>query len=222
MTARYRTVAAAGLPRGRDSRVLDIGCGSGLMVYALHLAGVRSVVGVDPFTQDHSFGGGAEIRRSSLADVQGAWDLIMLHHSLEHVPDPVAEMRLVIERLAPGGRVLVRIPTVTGEAFERYGAAYYGLDAPRHVTMFSREGFRAMCERLGLRVRHVEDDGVAAQFWASEQLRLGIPYASERSYLVDPKASPFSRSQIRAWEKEAEQLNRAGRADQSIWVLEAV
>jgi SAM-dependent methyltransferase len=221
MAARYHTVAVSGLPRGRETRVLDIGSGSGLMVYALHLAGVRDVLGIDPFNErDHVFAPGARVLRRELVELDGTWDLIMLHHSLEHVVDPRAELRLVAQRLAPGGRVLVRVPTVSSEVYDRYGLDYYGLDAPRHLTMFSRNGFSDMCAELGFHIRAHEDDAVPQQFWASEQLRRGIPFASPESMMVDRRRRHFSRAQMRAWQKETVALNAQGRGEQSIWVLE--
>lgn len=46
--AMFGSVRTAGLPRGASSRVLDVGCGSGALVYAMSLAGL-DVTGVDPF-----------------------------------------------------------------------------------------------------------------------------------------------------------------------------
>jgi SAM-dependent methyltransferase len=215
------SIAAAGLPKGKQTRVLDVGCGSGILIYALALAGVRAPMGVDPFApEDRTFDNGALLVRRELEDVEGAFDLIMFHHSLEHVPDPAASLRSAMAKLAPGGRILARMPTVSSEAYETYGAAYYGLDAPRHITIPSRAGVEALAERVGLRVVTSRDDSTSAQFWASEQVRRGIPLMSPTSHMISETASRFTKAEIAGWNERARELNETARGDQSAWVLE--
>lgn len=214
-------IAAAGMSKGKDTRVLDVGCGSGIMIYALALAGVEKPIGVDPFAPvDRTFDNGALLLRRHLDDVEGTFDLIMFHHSLEHVPDPAASLESALTKLAPGGRILVRMPTVSSEAYETYGTDYYGLDAPRHITIPSRAGVEALAERVGLRVVTTRDDSSSAQFWASEQVRRGIPLMAPTSHMVSEAESPFTKAEIAGWTERARQLNEQARGDQSAWVLE--
>jgi SAM-dependent methyltransferase len=213
-------VAFAGLPAGRGSAVLDVGCGSGIIVYALGLAGIRTSVGVDPFAPgDRRFDTGARLQRSDLEEVEGTFDLVMFHHSLEHVPDPGASLAAAAERLAPGGRILVRMPTVSSDAYREYGADWVQLDAPRHISLFSRAGVDALAARHGLRVAAVRDDSTSFQFWGSEQVRRGIPLMAPTSHLISERDSVFSGEQIAGWEGRAGRLNAAGRGDQAAWVL---
>ena len=214
------SIRGAGLVNGKESRVLDVGCGSGILVFALGLAGVKNVVGVDPFMsggRDLSTGG--QLRHQDLSEVEGSYDLIMFHHSLEHVPDPEATLREALKRLAPGGRVLIRMPTPSSHAFVTYGAAWVSLDAPRHLVVLSRPGLSTLCERIGAGVLSVADDSTGFQFWGSEQYLRGIPLMDARSVMVKPGDAPFSRAQLQGWEKQAVALNSAGRGDQAAWVI---
>lgn len=215
----FASIRLAGLPRGRESRVLDVGCGSGTLVYALSLVGLPEVTGVDPFGVGRVFDTGARVLQRDLSEVEGEYDLIMLHHALEHVPAPRETMSKVRGLLSPGGRALVRMPTVSSLAYERYGANWMQLDPPRHLTVFSRLGMQRMCDDIGLLIKEIRDDSTAFQFWASEQAGAGIPLVAETSHFVNPSESMFSTAQIRAWEKEAAVLNAQGRGDQAAWVL---
>jgi SAM-dependent methyltransferase len=221
MAGGFRAVASAGSAAGMDGRVLDVGAGTGLLVYALHLAGMTGAEGVDPFlTEDVSYRNGARVRRADLGEVEGTYDVIMLNHSFEHVPDPGQTLDQLRSRLAPGGRGVIRIPTVSSHAYDTYGVDWYSLDAPRHLTIFSRQGMQALCEKHGFTVVRVVDDGNSAQFWASEQIRRDIPLASPASHYLDPRGSDFSARQVWRWEREARALNTRGRGDQAGWVIE--
>lgn len=200
-------------------RVLDVGCGSGVITYALGLIGLTSV-GIDPYVaQDRFFDNGAKVLRRQLADTEGVFDVVMFHHSLEHVEDPLQSLKDALGVLAPHGRILVRIPTVSSTAYETYGTDWVQLDAPRHITLFSRDGFAQLAKRAGLQVVDVVDDSSAFQFWGSEQVRAGTPLMAPTSHMIDAKASAFTAAQIRAWDREANALNRQGRGDQAVWVL---
>lgn len=215
------SVAFAGLPQGRQTRVLDVGCGSGLLVYALAMAGVEMAVGVDPFAPtDRSFDNGARVLRRELADVEEQYDLVMYHHSFEHVVDPRTSLLAAARLLCPGGRILIRMPTVSSDAYETYGPSWIQLDPPRHLTLFSRAGVDELASQCGLKVTASMDDSSSFQFWGSEQAKNGLPLMASTSQMIDPARSSFGRKQIAEWERAAQRLNAADRGDQAAWVLE--
>jgi SAM-dependent methyltransferase len=214
------SIRRAGLVNGKKTRVLDVGCGSGMLVFALGLAGVKDVTGVDPFmSAERNLSTGGRLRRQDLSEVEGLYDLIMFHHSFEHVRDPEATLREAMKRLTPGGRVLIRMPTCSSDAFETYGAAWVQLDAPRHLVVFSRPGVDSLCQRVGANVVSVDDDSTGFQFWGSEQYLLGMPLMDGHSVMIAPSEAPFSKTQLQGWEKQAVVLNGKGRGDQAAWVI---
>jgi len=207
------------LSPSRQDRFLDVGCGRGVLLSALARAGFTQVSGVDPYlAADLEVVPGIPVHRRSLAEVEGHYDCIMLHHVLEHIEDQLGTLTGCRERLAPGGRILVRIPTVECEAWERYGTYAAQLDAPRHLVLHTRGSFRRLAARAGLRVQRLQDDSFSFQFWASELYRKGLPLMPPDGRQADPSAH-FTKRALRAFEGEAKRLNREGRGDQFLAVL---
>lgn len=204
----------------RRSRILDVGCGSGMLLYALRNAGFSRVMGADPYIDETIlYSNGLKILKRSIHEVDGEWDLVMLHHAFEHVPDPLETLRSASRLLAPGGVCLIRIPVASSYAWQRYGTNWVQLDAPRHFFLHTPESMRVLAEQAGLAVERVAYDSYALQFWGSEQYIKDIPLQSERSYARDQAHSIFSASEIKAFEAQARELNAAGTGDQAAFYL---
>src|SRR5690606_33635750 len=70
------------------SRVLAVGCGEGRLLHRMASWGFMSLPGVDPFVAaDTEHPDGVRILRRGLDAVRETYDLVMLHHSFEHMPD---------------------------------------------------------------------------------------------------------------------------------------
>ncbi|MEW5927530.1 MAG: class I SAM-dependent methyltransferase [Gemmatimonadota bacterium] len=197
---------------GPDSRILDVGCGSGELLRDMAAAGYRNVLGADPFVAaDLHLPGGVRVLKRNVREVEGEFDLVMFHHALEHIPDQVGTLRAVARILAPGGTCLVRIPVVSSYAWEHYGVDWVQLDAPRHLFLHSVDSLRRVAADAGLAVAAVEYDSTELQFVGSELYRRDIPLCEA--------AGVFSRREIRAFRKRADELNRAGRGDSAAFYL---
>jgi 2-polyprenyl-3-methyl-5-hydroxy-6-metoxy-1,4-benzoquinol methylase len=211
----------ARIPLGMDSRILDVGCGAGHVLLRLRECGFRNLLGIDPLIErDVAYENGVRVLKSTIHEAAGEWDLVMFHHSLEHMPDPVEAVRSAAGLLAPGGVCLVRTPTVSSHAWERYGTDWVQLDAPRHLFLFSVEAMAVLAQRAGLRLREFRSESTQFQFWGSEQYLRDIPLTDRRSYRVSRSGSIFTRREIRRFRRDSARLNRAGRGDQAAFYLE--
>jgi SAM-dependent methyltransferase len=77
------------LPR---QRILDVGCGAGALLDQLAGLGFTKLMGADPFiASDVRTRRGVEIKKLRLSEVADKFDVIMFHHSFEHVPWPEQE-----------------------------------------------------------------------------------------------------------------------------------
>lgn len=204
----------------QHSRVLDVGCGRGHLLRELAGWGFTSLTGADPFIAGNlSYGDGVKVLRKALTEVEGEFDCIMMHHSLEHMADQHAVLAAARRLLTPGGCALVRIPLCSSAVFREYGANWVQLDAPRHFFLHSRQSMELLARAEGFSIERVLYDSTAFQFWGSEQTRRGIAVRAPDSYAENPKASPFSREQIQAFGARAERLNADGDGDQACFVL---
>jgi len=212
------SLRATGAHRG--SRVLDVGCGTGRLLYLLRLAGWTELLGLDPFLPGElAYADGLRVLRRELGEVDGEWDLVMFHHAFEHLPDPRRTLSEVKARLAPGGTCLLRLPLADSEAWRRYGVDWVQLDAPRHLFLHTRCSLELLAAETGLVIEAVRHDSYALQFWGSEQYRRDIPLRSEQSYNWGRNPAAFTPEQLDAWRAESAVLNREGRGDQAAFYL---
>jgi SAM-dependent methyltransferase len=201
------------------SKILDVGCGSGGLLQTLRADGFENLTGVDPFAPQEIDLPGLRIRRTELAAVQGTFDLVMLHHSLEHISDQVGTMHVLARLLSSSGTLLVRIPVAGCWAWRHYGANWIQLDAPRHLCLHSERSLARLANAAGLRLVDVEYDSDILQFVGSEQYLRGIPLRSPRSFLDHPEASIFSKNDIQGFQQRAKELNAARDGDQACFFL---
>lgn len=213
-----RTLALTGV--SKRSRILDVGCGSGWLLYSLRNAGFRKVLGIDPYIDATiTYKNGLTIRKQSIHDVEGEWDLIMLHHSFEHMPDPLDTLRSMHRRLPAGGMGLIRIPIASSYAWKHYKTNWVQLDAPRHFFLHTVDSMRLLATEAGLSLERVVYDSFDFQFWGSEQYVRGIPLESDASYKRDPSKSIFTHEQIEAFGARAQELNDQQQGDQAVFYL---
>jgi SAM-dependent methyltransferase len=194
-----------------DSAILDVGCGDGVFLKEMSHYGFTSLTGSDPFIDnDMVTDRGVVIRKQYLNEIDGTYDLIMMHHSLEHVPNPSDTLQEAKKRLKPNGKILIRIPVAGSSAQMDYAENWVQWDAPRHIHIPTIAGMKALSNRLAMTVEAVHFDSDSFQYWGSELYRKGIPL-NEFNGQVDPKRLDWVRKAI------ADNQNHTG--DQACFVL---
>jgi SAM-dependent methyltransferase len=140
-------------PRGS---VLEVGCSSGFMLLPLRADG-HACVGVEP---SGAFGGylrsqGLETY-GSLEELVAAspprrFDLILHFFVLEHIAQPVAFLKRLLELLSPAGRIVFEVPNAADPLYSVYDIAaferfYWSI---AHPWYFSEPSLRYLLERTG-------------------------------------------------------------------------
>lgn len=198
----------------RDAAILDVGCGSGRLLLDLAWMGYRNLIGVDPFVpQDIVHPTGPKVFKRRIQDLDGSYDLVMLHHSFEHMDQPQAVLAAVHRLLRPGGHVIVRIPVASSFAWREYGVNWVNLDAPRHFFLHTFASMGLLAQQAGLELQETRHEGNTELFWASEQYARGIPMLDARSL----KSSLWGQVRMvaRLWRdrNRSHRLNQEGQAD---------
>ena len=203
-----------------STRILDVGCGSGKLLLRLHELGFKSLTGIDPFiSKDVRYGANVWIRKGLLEDIKNEnWDVIMFHHSLEHVPDPLTTLQAAKGLLSVGGQCLVRLPVVSW-AWKHYGPSWVGLDPPRHFWLPTDKGMRILAESVGLEITRVEYDSDGLQFWGSELYSRDHAYAEVCSG-ESKLRQHFTRKQLAEFRQNAKVLNRKGIGDSAAFFMQ--
>lgn len=198
------------------ARILDVGCGGGKLLLRMQLGGFGQCTGIDAFIDEtRHYQGGLTIHKASLETLAaegGIFDFIMFHHSLEHMPDPLATLQTAAGMLSPRGFILVVVPVADSYAWETYREHWYNLDAPRHLHLFTREAMRLLASEAGLYVEDAVSTGGVSQLSESERYKRGITGPSKTKAV-----HILGRRRMRELRRMTALLNREGRSDQRIF-----
>jgi len=191
-----------------SARFLDIGCGGwSLWLANLRKMGFRHLSGADPFISSDVNSDGITIFKRQVNEMEGSFDLITFHHSLEHIPNQEATLVAARRLLAPNGVILVRIPIVSSYSWRHYGTNWVEMDPPRHLYLHSRESIRLLGEKAGLHLYTTICDSLELEFYGSEQYLQDIPLSAKNSYWLNHDNQIFSNEEIEGFRNMARQVN---------------
>ena len=147
------TAPLSQLAASPPGRLLDVGCGRGDLGSWLVARG-WSVVGVEPSAEACSVARqrGIDARTGTLAEIEPephAYDVVVFRHSLEHVANPVEDLRRARAALRDGGIAIVTLPNFGCWQRSCFGSRWLHLDVPRHRVHFDARSLRAALMRAG-------------------------------------------------------------------------
>ena len=206
-----------------NSKILDVGCGGGKLIYELYLDGFTDLWGIDPFIPSSLSTDNLKVIKGELADITGNFDFIMLHHSFEHMADQLTALNNLFRLLKPQCYLLIRIPVI-GYAWRKYGVSWCQLDAPRHFYIHTTASMEILAKKAGFEIRKVVYDSTAAQFIASEDYQRNISPMDSPCHLMagngtEQEIPRLSEAEIKRFVDEAIRLNESNDGDQACFYL---
>jgi 2-polyprenyl-3-methyl-5-hydroxy-6-metoxy-1,4-benzoquinol methylase len=163
------------------ARLLDYGCGGGAFLRKMQRLGYAATgVDFDPVTLGPLRAEG--IAAFSTEEIhkrewEARFDCVTLCHVIEHVADPVGLISDLAKLLRPGGVLYCEAPNAHATGLDVFDRYWRGLEAPRHLTIPSRDGLLHALAAAGLVAeRWVHRDWVRSLTWP---LSLGAVPPSE-------------------------------------------
>ena len=182
-----RLLGASGV---RGKRVLDVGCGGGILAESMARRGAAQVLGIDladkplKVAQLHALEGGIEnigyreVAVEALAVEQPAsFDVVTCMEMLEHVPDPASVVRACATLVKPGGQVFFSTINRNAKAF------LFAIVGAEHVLNLLPKGtheyakfirpseLAQACRSAGLQLEHMrgmEYNPITERYWLSD------------------------------------------------------
>lgn len=141
----------------KTGKLLDVGCGNGafLKAFGTHYPGwqmnglelddrnrrvIEMIPGVD------------SLHVGRVESLKKLFDLIVLIHSLEHIPNPICFFKSITKRLNPGGLLLIEVPNLETSPFDILIAD--------HCTHFTENILKWVVESSGLQTVTITSDFV--------------------------------------------------------------
>ncbi len=203
-----------------DSKILDVGCGAGNLLLKMKREGFKNLSGIDLYIEkDLDYGASLTIQKKEIAELEGFYDFIMMHHSFEHMAEPLEVMKHIYRLLKPDRYALIRIPIALSYAWKKYGVNWVQLDPPRHLFLHTIKSMNLLVEKVNLSIEDIVYDSSGLQFNGSEQYIKDIPLFDDRSYYMNPGNSMFSKQQIQEFKDKAAELNKKQEGDQACFYL---
>lgn len=201
----------------RGARLLDVGCGNGDFLLLMRIMGWE-VVGqdFDRSAVETARAAGLDVRLGQLSECgleEGSLDAICMNHVIEHIYDPVETLQLCFRLLKPGGILSLVTPNIASDGSALYGAAWRGLEVPRHLAIMTPRALRSVCETAGFLVKRQGGNAEAASYFRrSSAIAAGM---------VGDKALPLTLSmKLRALLCNVAACLGSGRADEMFLVAQ--
>ena len=145
------------VPKGS---LLEVGCSTGAALSAYRELGWK-VRGVE-FHPDASLFArerlGLDVSTGTLAQARlpdEAFDVAILTHVLEHLPDPLETLRELRRTLKPGGSLYLAVPNLSALEPRVFGR-HFAWEIPRHLYYFTPKTLGALLDKAGFEVRETQ------------------------------------------------------------------
>jgi SAM-dependent methyltransferase len=137
----------------RSNRLLDVGFGAGTILEAASEQGWSSFgLEVSKPAVDHGRKLGFEVFHGGLRDAgypDGHFDVVTASEIIEHLPDPMADLREIVRILRPGGLFWGTTPSARSLSYRLLKLNWSVLSPPEHTQLYSGKGAAIVLKKAG-------------------------------------------------------------------------
>lgn len=136
-------------------RLLDFGCADGALVEAAARDGWEAT-GIDAsaYAVAQGRGRGLDLRAATMAGAglpEAHFDVITTLHTVEHLPDPLGDLREARRIARDGALLVVEVPNARSLGFLVRRERWSQLKLPEHINFFDRRSLARLLRRAGWR-----------------------------------------------------------------------
>ncbi len=198
-----------------DSKILDVGCGNGFLISEMQKYSFTNLRGIDLFIENNIEERNLKIYQSDIHSLkESQFDLIMYHHSFEHIANPHLELQAIYEKLKDNGILIIRVPVCDSYAFRHYQSNWVQLDAPRHYFLYTKKSMQILAKANGFQVYEFHCDSNAFQFVGSECYLHNKPLSDYQDL--------FTEDELKIWEEKSKELNQLQDGDSMCFYLKKI
>jgi SAM-dependent methyltransferase len=211
---RYRTTFSwlnEDIGRYYNKSVLDVGCGSGLLISYFKKCGFKKLTGIDPYLSESINGDNFSLLKKELFELEVKFDLIMFHHSFEHMENPQQIFEKLYNLLNEDGLLIIRIPLSDSYAWRKYGTSWFSMDVPRHFYLHTVKSINILVEKYNFHIDKIIYDSTWQQIYFSESY--------QRNIALNEKFDEFSKKNTNNFKNKATQLNKLMDGDQACFYI---
>jgi SAM-dependent methyltransferase len=191
-------------PAAATPTLLEIGCGGGRDL-ARYAAAGWDVWAIEPMASVATLAAeraGVDPDRIATVPAEeadfppGAFDRIIMFHTIEHLHDPLEVLRAAQRWLRCGGELQISCPNYASLQRRLFGRHWFGLDVPRHLYHFTPSTLTAMLASAGFSVGTIVPEHEYCSIGVSLSLTLDAMRHSSGPARISRKlhlaAMPFS------------------------------
>lgn len=140
---------------GKKGRLLDVGCALGDCLIEAKKLGWREIEGLEVSNYAYMIAKnrGLNIKKGNIGDNYKSriLDVILYQDVLEHINDPVSELKKAYKILKPGGLIYIVTPDIEGWWARILGHLWYHYKPFEHLVYFSKNTIALALEKAGFR-----------------------------------------------------------------------
>jgi len=158
-----------------NSSIIDVGCGYGRLILKMAQSGFKNLEGIDPFLESDityclNDKRNLFIKKTDLFSLDKQYDVIMLHHVLEHLPNQHDVFQKITFLMHNESVLIINLPTMNNYYWENFGMNAFQLDdVPRHYYIHTHKSLSKIAEKHGLQLlseKTLENSGLSCFYFS--------------------------------------------------------